>query len=566
MKPFWMRWRGVLLAASALVATPTAFLTGLNPVEVHAQASFDDAKKAYEQGKKSESRTAMERAVEDIGASGTPEAAKFLLGELASDQKDRKKGKKGLPGEVRKKIILALSKFKDEASVKLIGQGALDLNSAPKGGDPTLALDQFDFFLALSNMEGVAAADDAVKAAIADNDNPYVKVAALEAVRQAGAARFVDAACGVLREENDAWAKEWRIVPINALACLQDIVEPEQTDKVIQVVEAVMAWEQRALDKKLPSDERVRFFGGRMLTKLTGETADMASIPYWKWWVAQMKAVGKVDRSQKSPEKASKTAPPKPVFDAAPVGKRFVFVIDISKSMELPLKINLDDIEKRRKARTTKGPGEKGDAEPAEDDNPLRKLPWDKIDTKMALAREELARSIENFEGDREFAIITYSREVECVTGGWVKATKDACGKWGREARKLEPDSLTNIHGGLMMSLRLSAKGTSATNPCVDPDCVLTGADTIVFLTDGWASWSDDSVSQTVDDPRGGGGKVGDGQFILGDVIVTDILRQNMFRKVVINTVGIGNHDENAMKGLAKGTGGTYVDWGFKES
>lgn len=535
-----------------------------------AQADFKSAKKAYEQAKTDESRTAMERAVDQMAAANDPEAAKFLLKELSDDQKARKSGKKGLPGDVRKKIVTGLAKFTDEDSVKMVGEAALKLNSAPKGGDPTLALDQFDFFLALAGMSESKAADATISAAVAESKNPYLKVAAIEAVRQAGAKRFAEQVINVLAEENKEWATLWTIVPINVFACLEKVVEPGDTQLVIKALEATIAWEER----KTCSDERVKFFGGRMLRTLTGEVIDMGSTFFWKWWVAQMKVSGKVDTTQKPDAKRSKTAASPPVFDTQPVGKRYAFVIDVSKSMEMPLKITLEELEKRKKKRDapiTPGKGEKaGDAKEGEeekdDGNPLRQLPWKDIETKMDLAREELSRAIRTFMGDREFCIITYSTEVKNITGGWIAATPANCDKWSREAKKLEPEALTNIHGGLMKGLRLSKKGDSAKEPSVDPDCVMTGADTIIFLTDGWGSWDDFSTTRVKDKRNNVDNSVGDGPYIYGEDIWPDILRQNIFRKVVISTVGIGNHDTELLKKLARETGGQYVDWGFPES
>lgn len=556
--------------ACVLGLATLAFAFALPAPSAAAQVSFKDAKKNYETAKRDESRTGMERAVDEMAGANDAEAAKYLLKELGDDQKARKSGKKGLPGDVRKKIVSGLAKFTDEDSVKLIGESALKLNSSPKGGDPTLALDQFDFFHALAAMKDSKAADATLISAIADAKNPYIKVAAIEAVRQAAAKRFAENVIAVLAEENKEWATIWTIVPINVFACLEVIVEPGDTQTVIKALEATITWEER----KTCSDERVKFFGGKMLRTLTGEVIDMGSTFFWKWWVAQMKLSGKVDTTQKPDAKRSKTAASPPVFDTQPVGKRYAFVIDVSKSMELPLKITLEELEKRKKKRdgpVTPGKGEKaGDAKEGEeekdDGNPLRQLPWKDISTKMDLAREELSRAIRTFVGDREFCIITYSTEVKNITGGWVAATPANCEKWSREAKKLEPEALTNIHGGLMKSLRLSKKGDSAKEPSVDPDCITTGADTIIFLTDGWASWDDYSTTRVKDKRNNVDNSVGDGPFIYGEDIWPDILRHNIFRKVVISTVGIGNHDTELMKKLARETGGQYVDWGFPES
>ena len=79
----------------------------------------------------------------------------------------------------------------------------------------------------------------------------------------------------------------------------------------------------------------------------------------------------------------------------------------------------------------------------------------------------------------------------------FVQATEGNKAKFIKKVEDLNWAALTNIHGGLMRALRLSAKGDDAAEPAVDPDCVLTGADSIVFLTDGWASWTDSATRPT---------------------------------------------------------------------
>lgn len=530
---------------------------------------WKDYKKAFEEAQDEGSRSRMVRAAKNLGNTNEAKAADFLLDLLEDDQKARKRDKAGLPGEVRDAVTEALGKFTNADAVEKIGKAALKLDSSPKK-NPVLALDQFDFFKALAGMKDVKAADETIRKALSDNKNPYVKCAALEAIRQVGASRFVDDVVGILLEDNDAWAKDWIIVPINVFACLRDIADGNNLDQVVKIVEAVITWEER----KLCTHERVRYFGGMMLAELTGETASMEFIAFWKWWVAQVKALGEKPADADAPKRnRSKTAATPPVFDSAPVGRRFVFVIDLSSSMEKPLKIDLDEIEKRKKKRKGPTTGKKkiggddpdADGEDKEPENPLARLPWKDIETKWDLAREELARSIADFAGDRYFAIITYSNEHENITGGWVQATKANCRKWSDKVQDLELQHMTNIHGGLMHALRISDKGDDAEHPSVDPDCVMSGADTIVFLTDGWGSWDDFSDGKVKDKRNGVDNSVGDGPFIYGENIWPDILRVNIFRKVVINTVGIGNHDVNLLKNLAKKTGGTYVDWSFPE-
>ena len=177
-------------------------------------------------------------------------------------------------------------------------------------------------------------------------------------------------------------------------------------------------------------------------------------------------------------------------------------------------------------------------------------------------SREELARSILALDKEIYFAVITYSKKVQFRTTGWVEATEWAKKEWAAEARKLKPENTTNIHGALTRAFKVNEKGNEAAHPAVDKNCMLSGAHTVVFLTDGWPSWSDDSDGIVTHKLRG---RIGDGRFVKTPEIIADIKRLNIFRKVVINTVGIGNHDKSLLRALATDSGGHYTDWYFPE-
>jgi hypothetical protein len=564
------------LAGLLVVISAAVLLLSIPPAPAGAQAASElrAERNAYQQAQREGKHTEMARIVGRIAAMDLPEAADFLLSELKKDQDDRRRRppRPGLPGNVRKEIIRGLMAFKDEESIARIAGAAAEMNSAPAGirrlppGDPILALDQLDLFEALAGMN-VTSADARIRESIREPANPYLKVAAIEAVRSVGARRFVPDIISVLHEDNASWRDTWKIVPVNVFAALAELVEPGDTATVKEIVEAVLVFAGR----DGPRDERVNMLGSRMLNRLTGEVADLFSLSYWRWWLAQMeaKAAGGKEPEQPKPSgRRSETAAPPIVFDVAPVGD-IVFVIDVSDSMHLPLRIDLDEIERRRIERDGPVSGERrrnGGAEEVEegDGNPLRDLPWRDIKTRLHLAREELSRGIRNLSGKRRFAIVVYSTNVRCITNGWVEVNPANKAKWAEAAKGLETEAMTNIHGALNMALRLNKKGVDAEFPAVDPECVVSGADTIIFLTDGWGSWDDQSSSRVTDRRNGVPNSVGDGPFIYAEDILPDILRINRFRKVVIHTVGIGDHDKDLMRALAGATGGKYTDWGFK--
>jgi hypothetical protein len=550
-----------------VVLVAGALLVSLVPEDVaHAERNVRQLQRDFQDAKRNGQASGMVRAANALGDTDDDAAARFLLGELQQDQRARAQNRGGLPGSVRDSLVHNLGKFRNERSVDRIGSMALGLNSERQ---PELTLDQYDFFAAMARMDGVEAAETTIRTAIGEGRNPYVKVAAIEAARATGARKFVPEIRDVLAETNRAWSETWTVVPINVFEALRVLVDSDDREQVIATVEAAIEWEER----KWCNCERVHFFGTRMLRHLTGEQANMRSTAFWKWWVAQVKANAEVDSDAAGRPQSgeSRTRARPPVFDTEIIGKRHVFVIDVSDSMRWPLRIDLDEIQRRRERRGPVSGQRRGEAEEEEErrrrqeEDPLRQLPWQDIRTRLDLAREELSRSIRMLPPGLKFAVVVYSTNVRVLTDGYVESTPANTARWSREVRELELESMTNIHGALMQALRINDTGIDAKNPSVDRNCVLTGADTIVFMTDGWATWDDQSQSR-VDDPRNNvANSIGDGPYIMGDDIWPDILRHNRFRKVIINTIGIGNHDSELMRRLARETGGTYVDWSFPD-
>jgi von Willebrand factor type A domain len=498
----------------------------LLPFSVIAQPKdLAEAKRAYEAAR---GRPEQPAALKAVAALGGNEALKFLLEELRKDQHGRPEGanKVGLlPTRVRNALLEALARFSDEAGIKTLVESATAQDSAK---DPMLALNQLDMFLPLAAMR-TEGADKALRTALAHKSNAYIKCAAMEALRRAKRDDFTDEVLAVVSEKNKAWLQEGLIVTLNALDYLRDTAPKSSAKKVVESLLALVAWVES--QRKLELDRRILFFAQRALEALTGEKASLRSVAFWKWWLLQNNAAGKAaPRPPANPERATGNA-----FDVELVGHRIVFLIDLSSSMNEAL----PDAVKRDER-------------------------FAKLASVLDLARIELARSLRQLPNDCKFAIVTYSQEARCITDGWVAANETTRETWASRALELKTESTTNIHGALVAGLRVTDKGVDSRHPAVDVDAMATGADAFVLLTDGWASWCDDSDEYNVSDPRGGTGKVGNGKFILGEEIALDILRLDAFRKVIINTVGIGNHDRELLRTLAASTGGTYVNWGGK--
>lgn len=418
-------------------------------------------------------------------------------------------------------------------------------------GDPKAAFAEFDRLLPLAKSD--ADADIAqVRAALAGDKSAWLVMAAVEAVRQAETdqpgkgKRFLDDVLALFDEKHKK-LHEQQIFTVNLLACASALAAKGDAE-VARIVKAIVAWQRWSKN----TVTRLRDMADRALFKLTGEdcTLKEETLAFWDWWVAQQ-----AQPQGAAPVKESRTAPI--IFKEPMVGNRVVFVIDLSDSMKYP--ITKADIPKMRE----KAP----------------ELPWDKESKPTALwvAVEELARSIDALRPPkvqagrnprstktepepRHFAIVTYSHEAKVLTNGWVEATHANCNSWMKQARGLETETTTNIHAGLTRAFSISDKALSSLNPETDVDCLLTGAHTIVFLTDGYPTWSNDSTARDAKDEFGN--PIGNGDYCKRDKLAELARHINRFRKVVINTVGIGIHDKALMAAFAKDSGGGYTDWG----
>ncbi len=372
--------------------------------------------------------------------------------------------------------------------------------------------------------------DECVKAAL-NHKLPYVRVAAFEALGEAA------------RSDADSWVSEW----LNALK--KDPGERE----VVAVLAALMAAPKvvnaQAPEKAsrnalmtacvnvmaLSGHEKIKYFASRALAELSGEKGYL-NVEFWRQWLKENGA-GEIKRPE---EKQTGVR----FFEAEAAGRRIVFCIDVSGSMDFPLK----------NANGGKGPitrGKEGKDGPD----------YSGCKTRLDLAKTELLWTLAHLGDDYVFNIITYSKDhqlIEKATPGFVKASKDNKLKFSNLVRALKADGGTNIHGGLLDSFRVVEKGMAEQNPAYDAKALEKGADTIFFLTDGHPSWSDDSEGKPMvmrDGQSFGTGEMADAANIAKWFVLT-----NRFRKVVVNTVGIGDHAKELLQELAKSAFGVYID------
>ncbi|MCB9934080.1 MAG: HEAT repeat domain-containing protein [Planctomycetes bacterium] len=399
------------------------------------------------------------------------------------------------------------------------------------------------------------------------DDDIYLRSAAIEAMAETGRTDMADLLLKVLKSYDPDWDEKSPIIVLTSVQGAPKMVGGGDTKKRNEVVLALAD----ILEKT--KDDRIQWFTCTALSKITGEDTYIEA-GFWRWWVEM--GGKKVERREEGATVAGRDVPK--FFKAAAVGKRVMFVIDISGSMQHPVELPPEMKKppepepKKEEGPTTGGgkSGKKGDSDEEEKKPVIPPPDYSKVKSKLDLAKVELIHTLRHLPDDYWFNIVIYHTAHDMIDGSnkeFVQASEANKAKFIKKVEGLNWASLTNIHGALTRSFCVNKKktldpmkiGKNTNNPAWDPECLRTGATTIFFLTDGTPTISDD-CTDTGQVGRQGGPMIGNGRFCQTNNIALDIKRLNVFRKAVINTVGIGPHDGTLLGALAQMSGGEYID------
>jgi HEAT repeat protein len=182
---------------------------------------------------------------------------------------------------------------------------------------------------------------------------------------------------------------------------------------------------------------------------------------------------------------------------------------------------------------------------------------------KLDIVKDELARTIQGLGPEVHFNLVTFATDVKPWKSGLVQANivnKDAAVKYVQSLKAIggasqafnqrsgltgtagNSSGKTNTYAALMSALE-SGGGSAKPSPSTggydkNYDAPV---DTIYFLSDG--------VPST-------------GEYVEKDDILSEVRRVNTLRKIVLNTVAIGEMDHALMVELAQQNNGTFVDLG----
>ncbi|MCB9893957.1 MAG: hypothetical protein H6839_05905 [Planctomycetes bacterium] len=386
----------------------------------------------------------------------------------------------------------------------------------------------------------------------------YFGSAYIEALASAGRTDFGHMLPPLLGEYSSKWDNERWMFALTVLSACPRMVTDKDNDTRFAVVLKLAD----ILDQT--KDDRIRWFTCKALADITGKPP-YAQGQYWRWWV---KVGGVTPEDQ--PEHEGKTSTgrrPPAFFDAEAVGKRVVFVIDVSGSMSSP--VNMGEEPKDPKTDKKDGPvsgkrkGDKDDDNKAEE---VEKPDYSGVVTKLDLAKVELIFTLNHLPEDYSFNIVTYGSTHSMLIQSrneFVQATEKNKQTFIKKVEQLAVMGATNIHGALNRAFCINEKKTldpadmmnGKADPASDLNCLLSGATTIFFLTDGSPNVSDEkNPPDRVADPTARA------RFTITENIIAEVRRLNLFRRAVIHTVGIGPHPKPLLQGLANATGGKYID------
>ncbi|MCK6439363.1 MAG: hypothetical protein L6Q71_04095 [Planctomycetes bacterium] len=286
-------------------------------------------------------------------------------------------------------------------------------------------------------------------------------------------------------------------------------------------------------------------------------------------------------------------------------GTHIVFVCDASDSMLIPLTKEEKEELKKKGPTTGKGRDEDSNQSPVshawadaffanankkddkkegeggnDPDDDIAKLPWDKINNRFEALREFLKLALKGLDKDMDFAVVLFGDKAETLktTPKLIPATTKNIDAAVDEVMKMKPGpkapnrphgtlmGTTNVHGALMLAFQLTRNKTIPACEHVDKTGYNDGADTIFLLSDGEPT--SDNYPQLdkrepdiqVGDPEAKTAGPNQEQVIYNGpyvwqpwtYLLRDIHRMNMFRKLEINCIGIGEANINLLNRIAR--------------
>lgn len=446
--------------AIALAAVP-AFARGGKGKDVE-----DPVETAFVQKYTSTDAAEREAAIKSLASAPEPLRVKLILERV-------------LPGETRADLhadaVEMLASVKDPA----VRQTVMDVAAKGAATDVRILCVQ-----AMARWFGDPAAHAAALALLGDKD-VWVRSMAAYALGEHRQQDAIAPLVGLL--DDTKW--QARSAGIGALARLGDRTSlAPHLGKIVDCLES--------------SNGRQKDECAQLLEKLTDRKLGKDAAQ-WRLWLAGGDAALPKDETGAPKKPSGGYGDDEPRFYGMPVvSSRVVVILDISLSMNDPIRIDKDRLRRetsRRRAEVTGGPGDgkKDPKKPAAKDAPPPEdegydIPWWKIKTRLDLARYQAINLIAGLRPEQSFELITFSTEIHPWMGKLVPADQANKQKAIALIEGIKPEDQTNTWGAIAAAFELSEKDAK------DPKGKALGPDEIYLVTDGAPSKGDIVDSQQI--------------------------------------------------------------------
>ena len=316
---------------------------------------------------------------------------------------------------------------------------------------------------------------------------------------------------------------------------------------------------------------RTRIVMGRQFAKLFGVKFVWRS---GKRWIAELDFIQRGGKQAKDDRYTTR-----PTFAGIEAtGDRVCYVIDMSDSMLEPLTVEeLKKLPRGPVSGTAKRRQRVKESKSEAWKKAFSAVKWKKVKNRFDAARELLKTSLLLLDEKQYFAVIGFGdraatlkttktmRQATLASVKGVMRELDAirAGPKGGNRPHGTLRGKTNMHGALHRAFKLTASRMVGPGEYVNPATFKTGCDTIFLLSDGAATWDDWPQADSRDqgdhagDPELGGRQPDTpqlefpGPYRRAYHLVTDVRRLNLFRKVEIHCVAMGEANMNTLERIA---------------
>ncbi len=304
--------------------------------------------------------------------------------------------------------------------------------------------------------------------------------------------------------------------PIGAAAAIEKLDSPDWPVRAAAAAALARMGDLGAvrpmIDRMAKEKGRLRTDLDRALETLTGFSTGGDAARWEGWWKVHGAAVEARSFVRAAPEKGGQPASGVTFYGVRTLSDRIVFVLDISGSMKEPAGAKVPVTGTSDRVVQPEG------------------------DRKIDVARAQLKTAILALPERAEFNVIFYRQGVRAMSARMVRADPRSVEKAFAFIDDERPAGGTNIFDALHQAF----------NPVevVDSGARITSrnwdglVDTVFLLSDGQPNY---------------------GRFTSAGEMVRELTRLDVYRKIVVHAIGIGDHDESFLKDLAASTGGEYA-------